>query len=261
MDAAVASIASGQRASTSRTRERRSVVARPAAGSRSDEPRAPAARGRRGCGAGRRARSTPSRAPPTRRCRARRCARRVPARRRVACRRHRAARDRRRAAGAARSRSRVRPRSRRRRRDRATAGSKIESSSGSESRPPSGMPPVTWRSSGSRPGITMSAPTRWATSRRTAPTSASTASSGACRRLAPQPPHRDLFEEPAQVFLEHHREHDHQHGEEALEDPDRHLEFELARDEERQRRRSRHRRARAAPARAAATKARPQHRA
>ena len=56
------------------------------------------------------------------------------------------------------------------------------------------------------------------------------------RRLAPQPPHRDLLEEPAQVLLEHHREHDHQHGEEALEDPDRHLELELARHQECRRR-------------------------
>jgi hypothetical protein len=53
-----------------------------------------------------------------------------------------------------------------------------------------------------------------------------------CGRFAPQSPDRDLVEEPAQVFLEDDHQHQHQDGEEALEDPHRHLEFELAREEE-----------------------------
>jgi len=52
---------------------------------------------------------------------------------------------------------------------------------------------------------------------------------------AAQAPDRELLEPAAQVVLEHHHQHQHADREEALEDPDRHLELELARQQEQRR--------------------------
>ena len=130
-----------------------------------------------------------------------------------------AARDRSRAAGARRSARRGRPRSTTAPSWPGELGSKSESSSGSEMRPSSSMPPSRWRSSGSRPAHH----DQRAGARRGEPRHACARAGRASRAAGSSSRRRDteraeLLEDAAQVVLEHHHQHEHEDGEEGLEE-------------------------------------------